>query len=248
MNKIIKEKLKQVLILFIIIVAFGTVLSIMLRYESEGEQNMPFTLSEMILASSVDEMKKEENPDNVIWNLDINQYNDIYLKFDKNPEYKESTYIDSITIENINYETADGNNIVVYMPNSTDEKRFSYEENFVVNNSLTYKGGSQDNIKSLEVNKDGGRILFRVVNQRVGEFVFNQDDEIAYDGTLLKKIGIPEEKLKIKMSFDIVIKTNSKKYRGNIKVDLPSGNILEEGMSKVIKTDLSEVTFKRENY
>ena len=77
MNKIIKEKLKQVLILFIIIVAFGTVLSIMLRYESEGEQNMPFTLSEMILASSVDEMKKEENPDNVIWNLDINQYNDI---------------------------------------------------------------------------------------------------------------------------------------------------------------------------
>ena len=49
------------------------------------------------------------------------------------------------------------------------------------------------------------------------------------------------------MSFDIVIKTNSTKYRGKVNLDLPCGNILEEGVSKVIKTDLSEITFKREN-
>ena len=46
---------------------------------------------------------------------------------------------------------------------------------------------------------------------------------------------------------NIVIKINSKKYRGKINLDLPSGNILEEGTSKVVKTDFSEVTFKREN-
>ena len=246
MNKIIKEKLKQVVILFIIIIAFGSILAIMLKYESEGEKNMPFTLSEMILISSVDEMKKEKT-DNVALNLDVNQYNDIYIKFDKNPEYKKNTYIDSISIENINYETSEENNIVTYMPNSTEEKAFSYEENFIVNDSLTYKGGIQDNTKSLEINKDGGRILFRVLNQNIGEFVFNEDEEISYDGTLLKKIGISEERIKIKMSFDIVIKTNSTKYRGKVNLDLPCGNILEEGVSKVIKTDLSEITFKREN-
>ena len=78
MNKIIKEKLKQVVILFIIIIAFGSILAIMLKYESEGEKNMPFTLSEMILISSVDEMKKEQT-DNVALNLDVNQYNDPML-------------------------------------------------------------------------------------------------------------------------------------------------------------------------
>ena len=90
MNKIVKEKLKEALVLFIIIIAFGSVLAIMLKYENEGEVNIPFKLTEMLVISSVDETEKEENPENYKRNLNINQYNDIYLKFEKNKDFEEN--------------------------------------------------------------------------------------------------------------------------------------------------------------
>ena len=247
MNKIVKEKLKQATLLFLIIIIFGCILSIMLKYEKEGEKNMPFNLSELLVISSVDEQQKQENPEQLKWNLDINQYNDIYLKIERNQEFEESIYIESISIENIMVKSNENNTVNIYMPNSTDNKLFSYEDNFKVLSSLTYKGSEQDDTKTLSIGNQGGRILFRVVNQGIGEYVSNEEGEISYDGTLLKKIGVPEERLNIDVSFDLVIKTNNSKYRGTLELKLPCGNILEDGVSKVIKTDLSEITFKREN-
>lgn len=246
MNKIIKEKLKEALILFIIVIAFGGTLLVMLKYENEGEKNMPFNLSEILVISSVDELQKQENPNNMKWNLDVNQYNDIYLKIEKNPNFQESAYIESIVIENINIKTAEGNNVNVFMPNSTEGKFFSYEDNFIVNSSLTYKGASQDNSKTLEIGNQGGRVLFRVVNQKIGEYVSNEEGEIAYDGTLLKTIGVPEEKINMDVSFDLLIKTSIANYRGKINLKLPCGKIMEEGISKLEQTDFSDVAFKRE--
>ncbi len=246
MNKIFKEKLKQATLLFIIIIVFGCVLAVMLRYENEGEKNMPFELGEMLVISSVDETEKPENPNNYKRNLDINQYNDIYLKFEKNKDFNDSSNIQNIKIENINITAGEGKTVYVYMPNSADGKLFSYENNFLVSNSLTYKGANEDNQKNLEIGNQGGRILFRILNKNIGEYVSNDDEEILYDGTLLKKIGINEEEVKIKVSFDVVIETNKYKYRGKINLDLPSGNILEEGICNIDKTDFKDVAFKRE--
>ncbi len=246
MNKIVKEKLKEASLLFLIIIIFGCILAVMLKYETEGEKNMPFNLSEMLVVSSVDEKQKEENPEDLKWNLDINQYNDIYLKIEKNPNYEESTYIESVSIENIKTESNENNTINIYMPNSTENKLFSYEENFKVQSSLTYNGANQDDTKTLSIGNQGGRILFRIVNQGIGEYVSNEEGEIAYDGTLLKKIGVSEDRININVSFDVVIKTNSSKYRGTIKLQLPCGNILEEGICDLKQTDFKDVAFKRE--
>lgn len=246
MNKIIKEKLKEAIILFIIVITFGCILLIMLKYENEGEKNLPFNLSEMLVISSVDELQKQENPDNMKWNLDINQYNDIYLKIEKNPDFQENAYIESITIENINIKTNEQNQVNVFMPNSTDGKLFSYEDNFIVTSRLTYNGASQDNNKTLEIGNQGGRILFRIVNQGIGEYVSNDEGEIAYDGTLLKTIGVPDERINMDVSFDLLIKTNLSNYRGKVNLKLPCGEIMEEGICKLEKTDFSNVAFKRE--
>ena len=102
MNKIVKEKLKEAILLFIIVIAFGSVLAIMLKYENEGEKNLPFNLTEMLVISSVDETEKTENPENYKRNLNLHQYNDFYLKFEKNNDYEETAYIENIIIENIN--------------------------------------------------------------------------------------------------------------------------------------------------
>ena len=246
MNKIVKEKLKEAMILFIIIITFGCVLGVMLRYETEGEVNMPFNLSEMLVISSVDETQKSENAESKELTLDINQYNDIYLKLEKNPNYEESSYIESVTIEKIKIKTNEENHVYSYIPSSTDGKKFEYEDNYIINSSLTYNGSTKDNEKTLEVGNQGGMILFRIANKSLGEYVLREDEEIAYDGTLLKKLGVSEDKLKMDVSFDIVIKTNKSKYRGNINLILPYGNILEEGICKLDQTDFSKVAFKRE--
>ena len=75
MEKNKKEKIKLAVTLAIIIVAFGIAITIMLKYNQEGEQNMPFNLSEIIVVSSAEGKTKEENPNNYKWNLNIIQYN-----------------------------------------------------------------------------------------------------------------------------------------------------------------------------
>ena len=84
MEKDKKEKLKLAITLALIIIAFCIAITIMLKYSQEGETNMPFNLSEIIVVSSAEGVTKAENPENYKWNLDIMQYNDIYLHIEKN--------------------------------------------------------------------------------------------------------------------------------------------------------------------
>ena len=246
MNKIVKEKLKEAILLFIIVIAFGSILAIMLKYENEGEKNMPFKLTEMLVISSVDETEKAENPESYKRNLNLNQYNDIHLKFERNSDYEEIAYIENIIIENIRIKSKKENNINVYMPSNVEKKKFLYEDNFKVKDNLTYKGASQDDQKNLEIGNQGGRVLFRIVNQNVAEYVSNEETEILYDGKLLKNLGVSNETLEFNMSFDVIIETNIAKYKGKINIDFPCGDILENGVCNITKTDFKDVAFKRE--
>ena len=48
------------------------------------------------------------------------------------------------------------------------------------------------------------------------------------------------------MSFDLIIKTNKTAYKGKVNIDLPCGNIEEDGVSNSIKTSFEDVIFKRQ--
>ena len=64
---------------------------------------------------------------------------------------------------------------------------------------------------------------------------------------MLNNIGITAEQIKGQISFDITIKLKSEiSYKGNVKLDIPVGNILEEGISYIEKTELKDVVFKRQ--
>ena len=84
MNKIVKEKIKQAFLLFIIIISFVCVLAIMLKYETEGEKNMPFSLEEMLIVSCADGQTKSENSENYKWNMDINPVSYTHLTLPTN--------------------------------------------------------------------------------------------------------------------------------------------------------------------
>lgn len=246
MNKIIKEKLNKVLALLIIVIAFAITLIIMLKYKTEGEINLPFLLTKIMIVSSADSETKKENPENYKWNIVINQYNDIYMEIKKNYEYKRDCYIKSVSIENLKISEPKIGKELAYMPNSSEGKQFVYDDNFIINNDLTYNGASANNPKNLEIANQGGNFIFRIANRNTSEYVSNDDGEIAYDGTLLKKTNVNIDDIKVNVNFDVVIRTNKLQYRGNVSFEIPPSDLEEKGVSNLTITDFSNVVFKRE--
>ena len=246
MEKDKKEKLKLAVTLAIIIVTFGVAITIMLKYSQEGETNMPFNLSEIIVVSSAEGITKSENPQNYKWNLYIMQYNDIYLHIEKNENYNKNAYIESISLENFSFTEPQVGNTRIYMPNSTDGGLFTFDDEYLINRVLTYNGAKNSNTKTLEVSSQGGNVLFRAANTEVGEYISNDDAEIAHNGTLINKTGVSIEDLKYSISFDIVIDTNIATYRGRVNLELPVGDILTEGTSQLDEKNCSNIVFKRE--
>lgn len=245
MNKIIKNKINKGIVLAIIVLAFGLSLSIMLKYKTEGETNMPFILKKIQTISSAEAITKAENPENYRWNIDINQYNDIYIELQKNPQSNLTSYIEQVTLENFEMKGKNNEKIKIYMPNSTEGKRFIYEENFQVTGALTYKGASENNEKTLSIANQGGTILFRVLNQNISEYKSNDDEEIMYDGRLLEKSNVNIEDTKITLSFDIIIQTDRAKYKGRTTIELPTGDIKQEGVTTNTINNFENIIFKR---
>jgi len=216
---------------------------IMLRYQVEGETNLPFELSKMIVVSTAESNEIEAVADTK-WNFSVNQYNDIYLEIQKNDEYTKNTNIKNITFENFVIEKNSGaENIKLYRANS--EGKVVEDEAHLVGSSLTYKGEKETNLDELKISNQGSIILLRSVNQNVCE-VRSNDEEIIHDGTLLAKGNANSEDLNYKLSFDVVIETSRDiKYKGTISIELPIGDVQTQGKTQLEKTDFSDVIFKR---
>lgn len=216
---------------------------IMLRYQVEGETNLPFELSKMIVVSTAESNELEAVADTK-WNFSVNQYNDIYLEIQKNDEYTKNINIKNITFENFVIEKNSGaENIKLYRANS--EGKVVEDEAHLVGSSLTYKGEKETNLDELKISNQGSIILLRSVNQNVCE-VRSNDEEIIHDGTLLAKGNANSEDLNYKLSFDVVIETSRDiKYKGTISIELPTGDVQTQGKTQLEKTDFSDVIFKR---
>lgn len=216
---------------------------IMLRYQVEGETNLPFELSKMIVVSTAESNEIEAVADTK-WNFSVNQYNDIYLEIQKNDEYTKNINIKNITFENFVIEKNSGaENIKLYRANS--EGKVVEDEAHLVGSSLTYKGEKETNLDELKISNQGSIILLRSVNQNVCE-VRSNDEEIIHDGTLLEKGNANSEDLNYKLSFDVVIETSRDiKYKGTISIELPTGDVQTQGKTQLEKTDFSDVIFKR---
>lgn len=229
---------------FIVVLIAAIVILIMFKYEVEGEKNLPFNLSKMIVISTAEGVSKEQSENR--WDYDIHQNNDIYISLIKNENYKENEIIKKVTLENFAYKTSpQKGNISIYKPAS--EGLYKYEEQYLITDKIEYIGGKQTNVNNLEIANQGGVILLRFSNNNLAEYKSNDDMEIQNDGTLLAKTGITNEEIKYTVSFDIIIETGKNiKYKANMSIDLPVGNMLEEGTSNLEKTDFSDIIFKRE--
>ena len=93
-----KERIfKKCLFAAFLVILFTIVISIMIKYDVEGEKELPFSIGKILIISTVDG-KLNEDIEN-IWNIGVTQVNDLYMYIDKTIEDDEQT-IKEIKIEN----------------------------------------------------------------------------------------------------------------------------------------------------
>lgn len=239
-----KEKIKACIAIFSIILFVLIAVIFTIKYQVEGETNMPFKLSKITVVSNAEGIQKEGAQEK--WNLSIFQNNDIYFTIEKNEKYKKENRIESFSIENIQItEKPELGEIKAYMPNSSDGRLFTYSEDTILTeNKLTYKGGIKTNNKTLEIGNQGGIAVIRFSNIGVGNYISNEDEEIKHDGTMLTKTEANLENIKFTATFDLVLRLKNGNYKTTISLELPCGkNLLEEGTCSTEITD--NIVFKR---
>ncbi len=238
-----KNLLKKCLFIIFLSALLMVVVSIMLKYDVEGEKVLPFSISKILLVSTVDG-NVVDDPEN-IWNIDITQVNDLYIYINKTIEDEQT--INEIRIENfvVNKIPSKGR-LKVLRPTGELTNLYTYSQQDYIFTGLTYSGAAIDDLKSLEISNNGGVLAFRISLEELGNYISNEDEEIIYDGRLLSNLGVKLEEIQFNLSFDIIITTSDDvSYKGTINMDMPINSIIEEGSSNRELTDFSNVVFKR---
>ena len=244
-NSFFQKKIIHIYILIFIIVIMLLFAGItMLKYHIEGEKNLPFNLTKISTLCTA-ESKLFQNEDGT-WSSQIMQKNNIFFTIQKNEKYKKENSISKIKFSNfvIKKENELGT-VNIYRP-SKENNEYTYIDEYIVLDDLEYVGGTKTNSELLQINNQGGVIGFSLAIKDLGTYQVNANEKLASDGTLLKKAGINLEDIKLNIEFDLIIETEKgNKFKSHIKLDLPTDNILETGISKNEDTELKNVIFKR---
>ncbi len=236
-----KINLIKYISIIIVIISLIVVLFIIFKYQVEGEAVPPFKISKLVAVSTVktDNLQLEDDK----YSADLIQNNDLKIAIEKNPEYKKDAIIRKITLNNIQIipKETDGT-IEIYRP---VDGVYKYEEKYKINDSIEYEGAqetyvSEDNI---QISNQGGIIDLSVIVKDLGKVRYTDNEAIKVDGTLLKQAGV--EQLSFEIKFDLIIELQSNiKLKTKMKLELPAGNILENGVETLEQIDLDAV-FKR---
>lgn len=226
---------------FIILLIAGL---IMLKYDVQGETNLPFNLSKINIVSTAKEetVKNEEEK----WQMNILQNNDIYFYIEKNENYKKDVVIEKIIFDNFNIiEENNLGEVKVYKPSDDASNVYKYKEEYEVS-SLEYIGSLITNNKFLEINNQGGVIDFSIANTNLGSYLIDQEQTLLADGSLLNLINAHYEDLKFSIAFDMtIVVENENTYKSQIVLNLPVGDITKEGVCTKEDSELKDVVFKR---
>ena len=244
MSQRLSKKIFHICMIMVIIIAIiFTALMFILRYDENGEENMPFCITKISIISTVDG-KDVENSSNK-WELNVIQNNDIYIYIEKNEEYKKQETIKSVTLDNFQItEIPKIGELNIYKPVQNANSIFeNLSENIA--KEIKYTGDLESNIQNMKISNQGGIIAFRVANDNIGKYISNEDEEINYN-KLLSKMNIKEEEIKAKISFDLKLELDSRiTFKATLEQDIPIEEIVEKGRTTKEIVELKNVVFKR---
>lgn len=240
-----KKYIKICILIVIIIAILSAIGMVVLKYETEGEENLPFNIIGVDIISTADALKTTDENNNI--NLNLVQLNDIYFNIQKNENYKKNEIIKNIKIENlITTKTPQLGTAVLSKIIKNEHGINIIKEEYFLENTINYTGTQHTNLENLEVANQGGLIGFRYIIKDLSNIPAPQD-AVTYDGTLLKSSVITQEQLNTTINFDMIIEVKSgTKYKANITLNLPIGNILENGVEhSADQININEIVFKR---
>lgn len=231
------------MIVIMIVVILFIAGMILLRYHVEGETNLPFKIEKIAIVSNVEGENLEDTQNK--WNLKVSQNNDIYLYIEKNNNYGKTEIIKNIKLSNFNIEkTNETGNKKIYKPSQETDVMFSNISEKEIT-EITFEGDLKSDIKNLKISNQGGIISFRYATDNIGTYTSNEVEEVDHS-KLLKLIGISKEDVEAKISFNIEIKLESgKAYLATISLDIPTGDVVEDGTTHKEITNLEDIIFKR---
>lgn len=236
-----KATVISVLVLLIIAVAF-----IMIKYEIEGEKNMPFKLSKIMIISTADGITKDDST------ITVYQCNDFYLSIEKNSDESTNSMIKNIYIENITVMSQPQKGVVkFYRPSINGKLVYDNSKECQLDDSITYAGDIQTSLHALTIANQGGTISFRSCIEDVGEIAIDQESTskaVSYnnDGTLLQRAEISIPEIRYNIGFDVIIElTDGKMYKGYVNETLPMEDTEKGGVQGIEKVNLENVVFKR---
>lgn len=244
MYRDLKQKAFHVAIIIIIISVILCVGGMLiLKYEVEGESNMPFKITKISIIESIEGLENESAGEK--WSFRVNENNDIYIYIEKNFSYGKTEIIDSVEVKNIkaNRQKELGE-LKFYKPVMDEKKMFvNQTENEITD--IIYTGELESNIKEQKISNQGGIVAFRYGINNLSQYV-SENDELINHSQLLKLTNITQEDLQTQLTFDIIINLKSgKKYQAPISVDIPTDEIIEKGTVGIDITDLKNIIFKR---
>ncbi|MEI3401202.1 MAG: hypothetical protein V8R51_02075 [Clostridia bacterium] len=227
MYRDLKQKAFHVAIIIIIISVILCVGGMLiLKYEVEGESNMPFKITKISI-ESIEGLENESAGEK--WSFRVNENNDIYIYIEKNFSYGKTEIIDSVEVKNIkaNRQKELGE-LKFYKPVMDEKKMFvNQTENEITD--IIYTGELESNIKEQKISNQGGIVAFRYGINNLSQYV-SENDELINHSQLLKLTNITQEDLQTQLTFDIIINLKSgKKYQAPISVDIPTDEIIEKG-------------------
>lgn len=231
-------------IIFIVVIILLITAAIMFKYHVEGEQNLPFNLKKInVISTAESDITQDEQG---TWHAGILQKNDIYFVIEKNINYKKEEAIKRISFENFKVEKTNEQMVIDFFRPTTSVSTYNYSDEYKIQNSLELLGEMSTNVETLQINNQGGTIGFSVTANNIGEYVFKENEKLPSDGRLLAIAGVEKENINFTISFDLIIETESNhKFKSNISLNLPTGNILEDGLGTLEDTEMKNVVFKR---
>jgi hypothetical protein len=243
MYRNIKKKIFHIVAIIVIVCVIIFIAGMfILRYQVEGESNMPFEITKISIVESVEGTEIDSSEK---WNFNVNENNDIYIYIEKNSGYGKTELIDTVKINNIVIEKKnDLGETKIYKPVADEKRMFNnLEENEIT--ELLYNGDLQSDIKSLTISNQGGIVAFRYAINNLSKYSSEENEEIDHS-KLLQLTNIKQEDLDTKLTFNIEIELKSgKKYQSTVEIEIPSNDIIEKGTTGFEKTDLDNIIFKR---
>ena len=240
-----KNILKKCLFLAFIIIVITIVISIIIKYNVEGETTFPYSIEKILIVSRVDTANNEDAEN--LWNINLTENNNVFIYIKKNENTTNET-IKEIKINNFKIVSKPSiGQVVIYRPTGDLNNLYEYSEQDYLKDSITYTGAKVDTLKKLEIGNEGGMLGFRVSLEDIANYISNNyEEEIIYDGSILNKVNISNEDIKFSLSFDLNINLNNDvNFVGTINLDLPSGDIVNEKEPYVEITDFNNIVFKR---